>query len=288
MSKNTTSNTTKTKRKKPAGYHEAAFSAFKYLLNDHIKNGDVELFDEHRLSKRVLKIDIMVVKKNRDVEIEKTWGKIFREHNVIEYKSPVVPLPTLSVFNKVIHGYVGIYAEKENVKLTDMSATIVCFNKPAELFEQLEAELNYKILRKHKGIYYISQKGVPSNKSLAIQVVVSSELEDSDLALKALRNKLDEATAKKVAELPADEDAMSLWWDFMMMENGEILSQEVDMTKWKRLINSLEKRGMVTDIERGWKQEGIQEGRERATKKIFDLLEKGVSLPEAKRMVLAR
>ncbi|MDR2577692.1 MAG: hypothetical protein LBC70_02635, partial [Chitinispirillales bacterium] len=142
-------------RKEPAMYHDAAFSAFSYLLREYVENGDVTLQDERRLSKQPLKIDIMIIKKKRDVEIETSWGRIFRGHNIIEYKSPVGSLVSLSVFNKVIHGYAGVYASQEEISLADMSATIVCFKRPVELFETLKKELNYKILHKSEGIYHI-------------------------------------------------------------------------------------------------------------------------------------
>jgi hypothetical protein len=43
---------------------------------------------EHELSKEPLKMDMVVIKKNSDVEIKNQLGRIFRKHNVIEYKSP--------------------------------------------------------------------------------------------------------------------------------------------------------------------------------------------------------
>ncbi|MDR2577655.1 MAG: hypothetical protein LBC70_02450, partial [Chitinispirillales bacterium] len=187
-------------RKEPATYHDAVFTAFRYILREYVENGDITLQDERRLSKQPLKIDIMIIKKKRDVDIETSWGKIFRGHNIIEYKSPADSLVSLSVFNKVIHGYTGVYASQENVSLTDMSATIVCFKRPVELFETLKSELNYKILCKDKGIYYILQKGAVVEKSLAIQVLVSSELPDSDVALKELKKKFDKAARVKIAE----------------------------------------------------------------------------------------
>ena len=270
------------KRKKTATYHDTAFAAFNYLLRKYVKSGDVSLEDEHQLSKRPPKIDIIVLKKNRNIEIETSWGKIFREYNIIEYKSPVDSTLSISVFNKVIHGYVGLYASQENIKLTDMTATIVCYNKPAELFEVLRNELNYKILRKGKGIYYITQKGLPEDKSLLIQTVVSGELEDSDLVLKALRAKIDEATAKKVVELPVEDDdyfvSLSPWWEVMILENGLILSQEANMNKWGTLVKEMKKRGLVGYYEQKWLEDGIQEGMQkgmqRGIQQILDILQR--------------
>jgi hypothetical protein len=56
----------KPKRKKTATYHDAAFAAFNYLLRKYVKSGDITLESEHQLSKRPPKIDIIILKKNKD------------------------------------------------------------------------------------------------------------------------------------------------------------------------------------------------------------------------------
>ena len=277
----------KPKPKKYANYHEAAFSAFGYRLREYVKNGDISLEDEHPLSKRPPKIDIIVLKKDKDVDIETSWGKIFRKHNIIEYKSPIESKLSLSVFYKVVFGYVGLYASQENVKFTDMSVTIVCFNKPETLFETLKTEFDYKVLRKSKGIYYISPKGINTSKSLAIQFIVSSELSDVDLVLKALKSKIDEATARKVLELPVEDEEYSVsllpWWEVMFLENGSILSKEADMDKWEKLVNDMKKNGFKGRYEQQWEQRGELRGEKRATHQIITFLKSGHSLEEAEK-----
>jgi hypothetical protein len=99
----------------------------------------------------------------------------------IEYKSPVDTPPTLAVFDKLI-GYARIYAAQEKVKISDMTATIICAAPPKKLFRILEDEFDYKILQKDDGIYYIVQKWVAVEKTLTIQVAVQT----SDLLLQAL------------------------------------------------------------------------------------------------------
>jgi len=272
----------KPERKKPATYHTAAFDAFWYRLREYIKNGDITLQDEHRLAKEPLRIDIMIVKKNREVEIDTSWGKIFRQCNVIEYKSPVDSPPTLPVFTKVVHGYAGIYSSQNDVELTDMSATILCHKKPVELFEVLKNELSYKILRKGRGVYYIIQKGCVPEKSLAVQIVVYSELGDSDLVLKALRPEIDEATARKVLELKGEEGggnaSLPQWWDVMWLINENILLEEADVNKRQkdRLAKKLKERGFLTDILQEERQEGIAQ--------ILEYLKKGHTVEEAEKM----
>jgi hypothetical protein len=207
-------------RQEPTPYHDAAFNVFSYRLHKYKENDDIALFDEHRLSKEPLRIDIIVVKKNRNVELDPCWAKIFRKHNIIEYKSPFDKPPTLAVFNKLI-GYANIYAAQENVKINDMTATLVCANPPKTLFKILEDEFDYKILQKDDGIYYIIQKGAAAEKNLAIQVVTQK----SELLLQALDKKAwDETTTDKVMQFiltigKENRDMFGYWFKAITPEN---------------------------------------------------------------------
>lgn len=43
---------------------------------------------EYNLNSKPLEIDLLVIKKHRNVEIINEIGKLFRGHNIMEYKSP--------------------------------------------------------------------------------------------------------------------------------------------------------------------------------------------------------
>lgn len=43
---------------------------------------------EYNLNTKPLEIDLLVIKKNTDVQIDNETGRIFRGHNILEYKSP--------------------------------------------------------------------------------------------------------------------------------------------------------------------------------------------------------
>jgi hypothetical protein len=70
-------------------------------------------------------------------------------HYLVEYKSPAEPQISHETFDKLVRGYVGIYASQEGVRLTDISATIICYKKPAELLETLEKDFYHEVLRKY-------------------------------------------------------------------------------------------------------------------------------------------
>jgi hypothetical protein len=272
-------------------YHGAAFEAFCHLLRDYVQNGDVELTDEYSLSINPPRVDAIILKKNKDVVIDTSWGKVFRSYNIIEYKSHVESAVNHSVFNKVIHGYVGFYAARNKKKLTDMTATIVCHGKPLKLFAYLEKELNYEISHGDRGIYYFSVKGAVPDKSLLIQFAVCDELDDRDLLLKALGKNMDAEMARKVITVPIANVNLTRWWDAVMQKDGEILLEEVDMTRYEELVNLMEAKGMLANREQEWRQQGVnqgvkqgvKQGEQQAMRKMFAFLSQGHSLEEAKK-----
>ncbi len=43
---------------------------------------------EYNLNTKPLEIDLLVIKKDSDIQITNEIGKLFRGHNIMEYKSP--------------------------------------------------------------------------------------------------------------------------------------------------------------------------------------------------------
>ena len=62
---------------------------------------------EHELSKEALLMDMLIIKKSRDVNIDSPYGRAFRTYNIIEYKSPEDTL-NIDGFYKTI-GYACLY-----------------------------------------------------------------------------------------------------------------------------------------------------------------------------------
>jgi hypothetical protein len=268
-------------------FHNAVFGMFSETLDEAIRNGKVELQDEHRLSTDALRIDMMILKKEPDFIINRVWGKFMREHNILEYKSPAAPAPSIMVFNKVIHGYAGIYSAQHRVRLTDMTATIICTKKPLKLFYILEKDYNYEILPGDPGIYYIRLKGVPIEKTLAIQIMVCSELPDSEFMLKALAPGIDEDMAKKVLEVlnSGVDNRLSYWLEAVLEKNLNIIIKAGESMKNSKTVEKVLMEYGYCDK---WRQEGKLEGRQEGALEIITLLEKGYSLSDAKKMLLEK
>jgi hypothetical protein len=252
-------------RQAPTPYHNAAFSVFSYLLRKYAERGDVELIGQCELSRGPLKIDIVIIKKNSDVELEPAWSKAFRRYNLVEYKSPVDKAPTLAVFDKLM-GYTRLYASQNEVKVCDMTATLVCAREPRKLFKALKEDYGYKILRAGNGIYYIREKGWDAEKSLAIQVVA----QESEFLLRALDNKmLDAATVEKVAEFMVTEgmdnrELLGYWFEVMGSKEFKRITERMQtMKRTKQEVREiLEAAGIYDDLLHEGELEGWQKGLE--------------------------
>jgi hypothetical protein len=174
-----------------------------------------------------------------------------------------------------------------------MTATIICFKKPTELFEELKNNFGYEILQKDSGIYYIIKKGTSVETSLAIQIVVTTELPDSELALGTIGVEFDEGTAKKVLDFIEQNkgqwDKLGYWLDVQYSKNQKILYKGAKMTGRQMLFRDLVADGFFVDelresreigVQEGW-QKGRQEGRQEGALNVLQFLKCGHSIEEA-------
>jgi len=67
-------------------WHPAFLQAMQAELFDYREY--LEFKHEHQLTAAPLQIDLLIIKKPKDVAIDKNIARIFRSDNVVEYKSP--------------------------------------------------------------------------------------------------------------------------------------------------------------------------------------------------------
>lgn len=67
-------------------WHPAFSAALRIELEEELEILDI--VDEYQLSKKPLQMDILIVKKRKDIPVKKNIGRIFRKYNIIEYKAP--------------------------------------------------------------------------------------------------------------------------------------------------------------------------------------------------------
>lgn len=155
-------------------WHPAFGAALRITLQDEMKY--LEMHEEYLLSKKPLQMDILILKKLQDIEIKKSIGRIFRKHNIIEYKSPGDNL-SINDFYKV-YGYACIYqsnTDKVNeIAPEELTLTFVCSHYPRKLLRHLKDVRGICIENLENGIYYLKGDPIP------MQLLIAPQLSDNE------------------------------------------------------------------------------------------------------------
>ena len=179
------------KKSQKLQWHPAFCSALRLELLEDAEN--LEFTDEFQLTEKPLQIDCTVVKVKRDCKIKNEIGKIFRKHNIFEYKSPKDELD-IDTFYKAV-AYACLYKVLPNhvdeIPAEEITITLIRDRKPVKLMHELEKS-GYECKKETVGIYYVSGVMFP------VQIIASSELDvDMHVQLKALTNHLEESLMRQ-------------------------------------------------------------------------------------------
>ena len=153
---------------------------------------------EFPLSKEPLRIDLLMIKKIKDVVLDIDIGRLFKTYNIIEYKSPKDGLTIDDYIKTVGYAYLykGLGATVDAVPLSELTATIVRDTEPTELFKKIKSE-GGSIEEKYPGVYYIT--GVVT---IPTQFILTSSLsKDFHVCLRVLSNKASEDDIKHFIEM---------------------------------------------------------------------------------------
>lgn len=168
-------------------WHPAFCAAIRLELKDDLEY--LEYINEFNLNSKPLQIDLLIIKKMQDVVINNKIGRIFRGHNIIEYKSPDDSM-NVDTFMKAI-GYACLYKANEvyvdDIRLEDITITLVRDRYPYKLFKWLR-EKGFLIYEKYPGIFYVEKPDC-----FPVQIIVSKKLSRNEQKwLTLLRNELSE------------------------------------------------------------------------------------------------
>ena len=245
-------------------WHPAFYADIQIELEEEA--GLLVFENEHQLGTKPKEIDVLIVKKEVEVPIRKNIGRIFRKHNIVEYKSPTDYL-SIDDFYKV-NGYACFYkadtARADSIKIHDITITFVCHRYPRSLIRYLTDEIGYQITRVEDGIYYIIGDKIP------IQLILTKELsENHNLWLKNLTDNLeDPEMVNRLIEQYAKHKENSLYKSVM---NLIVRANQEKFKEVKAMCEALEE--LMKDELEAKKVEGI-------TETILDLLFELGSVPE--------
>jgi len=202
-------------------WHSAFAQAIEHELEDC---RDALTFEtEHQLTTEPLRIDVLIIKKKRNVVIKKNIAQIFREFNVIEFKAPGDSV-TIENYHKT-HCYSRLYASLNRKDIADMSVTVVVMRHPRKLLGFLRSR--YAVKNVQPGIYLVEGDTSPT------QILVSEELPKEDnFWLANLRNDLTEEQMERVLAAAKGRVAMDAYVYAVVEANAETM-EELHMKRKK-------------------------------------------------------
>ena len=172
-------------------WHDAFCQALQMELHEY--KDDLIFEYQHQLSKEALKMDVLIIKKNSEKMISKNIGRIFRGHNIFEFKSEKDNLSVWD-YNKVM-GYAMIYSAFEKISIGDITVSYVVTPKPTKLLKYLETERGLNAQEVCKGIYNVDGELFP------VQIIQSKRLSKKEnVFLKNLRSELTQMDMVSIIE----------------------------------------------------------------------------------------
>ena len=177
--------TNETKHKEPLPWHPGFFAGIQIEFEEEAHKLTFE--NEHQLGTDPMRIDVLIIKKLTSESIQKNIGRIFREHNLIEYKSPEDYL-SIDAFYKVL-GYACFYKSDvqyvNTIKIEEITISYVSKKYPRKLIQHLKTVRGYQLTPQGNGIWYIEGGIFP------MQLIVTSRLSKKEnFWLKNLTNDL--------------------------------------------------------------------------------------------------
>lgn len=207
-------------------WHPACFAALnlEFMENKH----ELEILQEQPINELPLRVDALIIKKRQRCNIRNEMGKLFRIHNLVEYKSPDDKLS----FDTFLKGIAEAYlykvcsSAKTKIRLKDITLTFIRERKPIELFEVLR-KYNFFIDEHFKGIYYITGRNL-----IPIQIVVSKQLDIKNHRwLNSLTKRLSRVHAEELVLITnqlkelSDKRYADAVWEIVTRANGELIAK---------------------------------------------------------------
>ena len=253
-------------------WHEAFFAAIQMELHEYKKSLTYQ--DEYQLSEKPLRIDVLIIKKLNNIEILKNIAKIFKKHNIIEFKSEK---DSLTIWDyKLVIAYALVYSSTKQIPLDHITISFFVTKYPKKVVDFIKNNRKLELEEVQPGIYYVQ------GEIITIQIIESKKLSEKDnLFIKNLRSNLKASELNKTLEnIDTKKYELNLiesYLDKIMSANKEIICEVLDMSAEVDQIieNYIEKRGfkqkfMQKALEQGIEQ-GIEQGREK--EKILTTLE---------------
>ena len=184
-------------------WHPAFYAGLQIALEEE---RDHLIFEnEHQLGTKPKAVDVLIIKKEGSRPVRKSIGKIFRGHNIVEYKGVTDNL-TIDDFYQG-YGYACFYkadsVQADAIPIEEITLTFACHKYPRKLFRHLQEERKLEISAEAAGIYSVRGDYLP------MQILLVNQLPEEDyLWLRNLTDHLEspETVDKLTAEYQKHKD----------------------------------------------------------------------------------
>ena len=135
-------------------WHPGFLGAMEIEFRSYRQN--LEFDDEHTLSKEPIRIDLLVIKKDKKVRITNQIGDIFRGHNILEYKSPDDGITIDDYYKTMAYAYLykGMGKTVNEISADELTVTLARDGHPEALFKSIR-ESGGTVEQRFPGVYYI-------------------------------------------------------------------------------------------------------------------------------------
>ena len=251
-------------------WHPAFGAALRITFQDEMQY--LEMHEEYLLSKKPLQMDVLIIKKLQDVQIKKTIGRIFRKHNIIEYKSPDDSL-SVNDFYKV-YGYACIYHSNtdriKEIDPEDMTLTFVCSHYPREFLKHLERVRGMCTEYQGGGIYYLKGDPIP------MQLLIAPRMSDEEnYWIQSMRTDL--RAGKEIRKLMREYEKHRKSKDYTAVMNLITRANWEQMEEEKKMCDALNElfAEELKEADSRGRTEGLRQGKREM---IFAFLKAGADI----------
>lgn len=173
-------------------WHPAFYAGLQIELEHETEKLSFE--NEHQLGTKPKEIDVLIIKKENNYHVKKNIGRIFRKHNIIEYKSPSDYLGIDDFYR--VYGYTCFYKSdavfENSIPVKELTITFICSHCPRKLIRHLMQIEHYTVCEIEQGIFHIKGDRFP------IQIIITSRLsKEENFWLKSLTDQLKSASDAK-------------------------------------------------------------------------------------------
>ncbi len=220
-------------------WHPAFCAAMQLELKD---NRSLQFMNEFNLNEKLLQVDMLIINKLSDADIDNEIGEFFGKHNLIEYKSPAD-----HDFNQfsICQALAYIYYYCERKQTWDVTLSLVVSKSHFNILKWLGSQ-GMEYTKRHEGIYTLH--GI---SFLKVQIVITEEINSGLFKwLSVLTDKLTEEKAREVVTtvhaLTTDEDKRlaEAVVQVLLSANGSVfekIKEDIDMTLMEFMKPEVEK-----------------------------------------------